>query len=287
MTDIATTQAAAIVAQAIASLTKATTAQGVFSGGGSTAGAVLANGTVPLTAAWNAGNFQINSQNSDRRYNVIAYGAVGNGSTDDTAAFQSANAAASAAGGGVVYAPGGYNFKLATASIFILDSGCHLRGDGPGATTITQGTGTIQVIESRAGASNVSVEGINFVGAAGAGNTYAILFGQIGTVTNCWVRSCRFTNFSAGGISFGQSVSNGGGLCADFLAENNEFIANNTATNEPFGLAVVNGQRGRITGNRIVGVVGTPRPAGVTNAGIDLEPNVDDRSEEHTSELQS
>src|ERR1035438_7256665 len=210
MTDIATTQAAAIVAQAIASLTKATTAQGVFSGGGSTAGAVLANGTVPLTAAWNAGNFQINSQNSDRRYNVIAYGAVGNGSTDDTAAFQSANAAASAAGGGVVYAPGGYNFKIASATSFFLDSNCHLRGDGIGATTITQGANTVQVVQTRATSSNISVEGCSFVGAGGATNTYAILLGYAGTVTRCWVRNCSFTNFSAGGVLVGISTGTGG-----------------------------------------------------------------------------
>ena len=40
-------------------------------------------------------------------YNAKNYGAVGNGSTDDTAAIQAALNAVGAAGGGVVYLPSG------------------------------------------------------------------------------------------------------------------------------------------------------------------------------------
>lgn len=46
-------------------------------------------------------------------YNVKAYGAVGNGSTDDTAAIQSAIDACKAAGGGIVWFPSG-TYKLVT-----------------------------------------------------------------------------------------------------------------------------------------------------------------------------
>ena len=43
-------------------------------------------------------------------YSVLDFGAKGDGKTDDTAAFQKALDAASAAGGGIVYAPGGNYF---------------------------------------------------------------------------------------------------------------------------------------------------------------------------------
>ena len=47
-----------------------------------------------------------------RLYNVMSYGAVGNGTTDDTTSFQNALDAASNAGGGTVYVPAGY-YKIA------------------------------------------------------------------------------------------------------------------------------------------------------------------------------
>ena len=43
-------------------------------------------------------------------YSVLDFGAKADGKTDDTAAFQKALDAASEAGGGVVYAPGGNYF---------------------------------------------------------------------------------------------------------------------------------------------------------------------------------
>jgi hypothetical protein len=49
-------------------------------------------------------------QDLSRHFNVRSFGAVGDGKTDDTTAFQKALDAAGKAGGGVVYAPRGNYF---------------------------------------------------------------------------------------------------------------------------------------------------------------------------------
>ncbi len=63
-------------------------------------------------------------------YNVKSYGAVGDGTTNDTSAFQSALNAAATAGGGTVYVPAGY-YKISTH--LSVGDGVELRGcsDGP------------------------------------------------------------------------------------------------------------------------------------------------------------
>lgn len=64
-------------------------------------------------------------------YNVRAYGARGDGTTDDTAAIQAAIDAACTAGGGTVLLPVG-TYKT-TDRLDVYASGVHLRGDGRGA----------------------------------------------------------------------------------------------------------------------------------------------------------
>jgi len=77
-------------------------------------------------------------------YNVTAYGAAGNGSTDDRSAIQSAiNSAQLSVYGGVVYFPPGEYWV--SNYIEVADSNISLIGAGMGATTIT-GTGTNDVI---------------------------------------------------------------------------------------------------------------------------------------------
>lgn len=71
-------------------------------------------------------------------YNVKAYGALGNGTTDDTVAIQLAINAASAAGGGLVYLPPG-TYKI-TSKLTPL-SKVKIQGAGSGNTTIA-GYGT-------------------------------------------------------------------------------------------------------------------------------------------------
>mgnify|MGYP000971904125 CR=1 FL=1 len=60
-------------------------------------------------------------------YNVVAYGATGNGATDDTEAIQSAIDAAIAAGGGTVYFPKG-TYKLTASLVVASANGIALEG---------------------------------------------------------------------------------------------------------------------------------------------------------------
>lgn len=95
-------------------------------------GFIKADGSVPLTADWNAGNFNINSRNSTLWFNVVAFGADRTGVGTSTAAVVAALAAASA--GGVIYFPRGT--YLIDQQITIATAGIMLMGDGPDATTI-------------------------------------------------------------------------------------------------------------------------------------------------------
>ena len=68
-----------------------------------------------------------------RQYHVSAYGVVGDGTTDDTAALQSAFDAAEAAGGGVCFIPAGI-YKV--SNTMLIGSNVHVVGAGRGATII-------------------------------------------------------------------------------------------------------------------------------------------------------
>ena len=66
-------------------------------------------------------------------FNVMDYGAVGNGIADDTAAFKATLVAATA--GGVIYAPAG-SYKLTDNLNIVWPKLCVLRGDGSKLTTL-------------------------------------------------------------------------------------------------------------------------------------------------------
>jgi polygalacturonase len=65
-----------------------------------------------------------------------AYGAVGDGVTDDTAAIQAAINAIDAAGGGVLYFPKGTYKKLRSSASITLCSNITVRSDGIGVSKI-------------------------------------------------------------------------------------------------------------------------------------------------------
>lgn len=78
-------------------------------------------------------------------YNVKAYGAVCDGSTDDTAAFTAAISAAGSAGGGIVYAPACASaYKITT--IANGSNGVSIRGAGSNATSITSASAASTII---------------------------------------------------------------------------------------------------------------------------------------------
>lgn len=92
-------------------------------------------------------------------YNVKDYGAIGDGSTDDTVAIQAAITACGAADGGTVLLPPG-NYKV-TATIFMPLGGVHLRGSS-----------TMTIITFAPTANDVCLH-------VGLGATSAILFPRI------------------------------------------------------------------------------------------------------------
>jgi hypothetical protein len=96
-----------------------------------TAGASLLRSR-PASAASTVGTFW---DEGGAVFNVKAYGAVGNGTSDDTAAIRTTISAAAAAGGGVVYLPQGD--YLISGELSVTKGGIQLVGGGQVATRIT------------------------------------------------------------------------------------------------------------------------------------------------------
>lgn len=113
---------------------------------------------------WRCINYQRQTTNSPS-FNVKDYGAVGDGSTDDTTAIQSAITACGTAGGGVVYFPKG-SYKT-TSTLTVSSDSVKLRGDHSDSAVIyrthnsgytisfTKGTSTVL--------SGVGISGIAFL----------------------------------------------------------------------------------------------------------------------------
>ena len=174
----------------------------------STAGLVRADGSVPLTATWNAGNFNVDSKNTERIFNVRAFGALDDNSTDATAAIQAAITALNAAGSGTLYFPrvatGIYkvtsvlsaSFPTLTNVIFAPTtlSGLRMIGEGVTIADQTTYTGTQDAgLFTFTACANVAVSGINFTAPRKA--TYASPHGLVflGLLQGCSVISIDAT----------------------------------------------------------------------------------------------
>lgn len=128
--------------------------------------------TVTATKTFNAGTLL---DKGSEVFNVKAYGAVGDDSTDDTTAIQSAINAASSAGGGVVFFPQGtYKITAALALksfVSLIGVGCGSEEKGSTihqtSTSLSalQGTNTTDVMES------ITIEQLRIAGpASGTGH---------------------------------------------------------------------------------------------------------------------
>lgn len=173
-------------------------------------------------------------------YNVKSYGAVGNGSTDDTNAIRSAISAAASPGGGIVFFPAGtyiVSQHFATQRCLDLASGVILWGENRATTIIKlangQATGTQRLVYASA-VSNVGVRDLTFDGNSAnhtdAGNHSDAIFFDTGSnnwiVDDVEIRNCvgsgivPFTNATDGVISraymhdnawYGVAMGNTGG----------------------------------------------------------------------------
>lgn len=158
-------------------------------------------------------------------FNVKAYGAIGDGTTDDTTAINSAKTAAVAVGGGIIYfPPGTYRY---TANLTI-QSGISLLGAGIGVSTLTadhasNGSLTIASSTYRRSISGLTIaakqtnSGDIIILATGSklSITQCSLGSSLNTansirclaavVTDLYVEDCLFPNVISNAISLGSS----------------------------------------------------------------------------------
>ena len=124
-------------------------------------------------------------------YNVKAYGAVGNGTTDDTIAIQAAINAAFAAGGGRVFIPSGR--YLLTASL-VMKSGVTISGIYPGSSSsepldwssgFTPDSGTVITYPGGTVFTQDTSTGINLLSMLSGVMIESLGFDNVGTVISC------------------------------------------------------------------------------------------------------
>lgn len=137
-----------------------------------------------------------NTANLTGTFNVMAYGATGNGTTNDAPAIQAAIDAA-AGGGTVVFPPGNYGIS----ATLVLQAGITLRGYGAtihrlaaavGLSMANNFTATDTTTAAYAGRSNITILGLTW---DGHGDTLTSAGSNMVTfnhATNIRVRDCRF-----------------------------------------------------------------------------------------------
>ena len=219
----------------------------LYSPDGNTLSALGANGL--------PGSFQVDGTTD--WFNVKAFGAAGDGTTDDTAAINAAIASA-AVKGGVVYLPTGT--YATSATLVITADGVYLLGDGMGATIVKPATGalfdvistpipasagTAGFIRNFIGVASLTIDGSNMTGTtAGQGNGihfYGVRYSRIYDVNITAVPNFGIlldgdaTNFSYGIHVRGCRIINGAaGFMATFCEETfftfNEVLQANLAT---------------------------------------------------------
>lgn len=134
----------------------------------------------------------------DEVFNVMDFGAVGDGQKDDKDAITAADTAADAAGGGVVWFPAGKTFLIRATggtSQFTVNSRVRWVGNG-GTIKLHPSSSTGNTIVTLAG-NDCSVEGLIFDGNS-ISETYGVAFG-VSSQRNK-IRGCKFTGMTIGAL---------------------------------------------------------------------------------------
>lgn len=181
--------------------------------------------------------------------NVKSFGAVGDGTTDDTSAFAAAFAAVPAAGG-TVYVPAGtyiIGSLSRVAKPFLV-----LRGDGKEVTTLkvkaSANLSSSFLYLGSGSTDRISVEGITFDGNKSnqaSGNTL-LTIGWTGGAASSRVHNCRFIN----GYSYGLVIYNG----SRSHIFGNEFITCTGVSARLVDLGLVRFENNLVTGGGSYGV---------------------------------
>ncbi len=206
---------------------------------------------------------------------VKAHGAVGNGTTDDTAAIQAACNAISAAGGTVYFPPGNYLCRLVRPK-----SSTTLTGDG--ATLTYRATGsaafdailawgdqfTVGGITTASNFRNIRVTNLRF---RGNGDTLGINENQamihFSGVSDATVDNCRFIGMQGDGVYIGATSN-----AAQERHNERITISNNTFDGLGHfgrqGVSIIEGREILIEGNHFNDLCAPTMPG-----AIDIEPN--------------
>lgn len=160
-------------------------------------------------------------------FDVTAYGATGNGSTDDTTAIQTAINAVPATGGTIFFPPTANSYAISSALVGV--SNTNFVGVGVASKiTYTQGTAANYPMLYLTGASHVVITGLNFTG-SNAGGTIDYLWtnseGTINGQEGVFLLGCA--DVEVYGNTF-QNHAGAGILCARGTRER---VHNNIANN--------------------------------------------------------
>lgn len=185
-------------------------------------------------------------------YNVKDFGALGDGTTDDTAAINTAILAVYTAGGGVLFFPVG---TYMISSAISLQPYVTLRGATPYFSIIKirpniTWTAAAMIDTGTSAATDIGIESLgvdgNKANLSTDDNGIGIFFGR---VARGFVRNCAVKDTVRSGICLGSSAI--AGPCQEIVIANNHVngCGKSTSSADAMGIAVVHAERVTVTGN--------------------------------------